>query len=82
MVALFYALFFMTGRRAYRETERIRAQEDITIQHQASNLRYQAQTVDVSEQGIAFYIPYPIYLPQQTTITLIVKTERLDTGSP
>ncbi|GBK64373.1 hypothetical protein P4H94_09170 [Paenibacillus macerans] len=29
LIALFYALFFMIGRRAYRENERIRAQEDV-----------------------------------------------------
>ncbi|MGM1049425.1 MAG: glycosyltransferase family 2 protein [Bacillota bacterium] len=78
MIALFYALFFMIGRRAYRETERIRAQEDVTIHYKASNLHNQAQTVDVSEQGIALYVPYPIYLPQQTKISLVVKTERYE----
>lgn len=78
MIALCYALFFMIGRRAYRETERIRAQEDITIQYQASNLSYQAKTVDVSENGIAFYIPYPIYLPERETISLVVKSERYE----
>ncbi|PQP84159.1 glycosyl transferase [Paenibacillus sp. PCH8] len=78
MIALCYALFFMVGRRAYRETERIRAQEDVTIQYQASNLSYQAKTVDVSENGIAFYVPYPIYLPEQETISLVVKSERYE----
>lgn len=78
MIALFYALFFMIGRRAYRETERIRAQEDATIHYKAGNLRYQAKTVDVSEQGIALYVPYPIYLPQQTTVSLAVKTGRYE----
>ncbi|WP_053782460.1 glycosyltransferase family 2 protein [Paenibacillus xylanivorans] len=78
MIALCYALFFMVGRRAYRETERIRAQEDVTIHDQDTNLRYQAKTVDVSEQGIAFYVPYPIYLPEQKTISLVVKSERYE----
>ncbi|WP_186327904.1 glycosyltransferase family 2 protein [Paenibacillus xylanexedens] len=78
MIALCYALFFMIGRRAYRETERIRAQEDVTIYDQDTNLRYEAKTVDVSEQGIAFYVPYPIYLPEQKTISLVVKSERYE----
>ncbi|MFL0376742.1 MULTISPECIES: glycosyltransferase family 2 protein [Paenibacillus] len=78
MIALCYALFFMIGRRAYRETERIRAQEDVTIHDQANNLRYQAKTVDVSEQGIAFYVPYPIYLAEQKIISLVVKTDRYE----
>ena len=78
MVALCYALFFMIGRRAYRETERIRAQEDVTIHYKEGNLRYQARTVDVSEQGIALYVEQPIYLPPQTTISLVVKSERYE----
>lgn len=78
MVALFYALFFMIGRRAYRETERIRAQEDVTIHHKAGNMRYQAKTVDVSEQGIALYVSSPIYLPQQATVSLVVKSVRYE----
>ncbi|MFD1176440.1 glycosyltransferase family 2 protein [Paenibacillus puldeungensis] len=78
LIALCYALFFMIGRHAYRETERIRAQEDVTIHYKASNLRYQARTVDVSENGIALYVMHPIYLPSQTTISLTVKTERYE----
>lgn len=78
LIALCYALFFMIGRQAYRETERIRAQEDVTIHYKASNLRYQARTVDVSENGIALYVAHPIYLPPQTTISLTVKTERYE----
>lgn len=78
MVALFYVIFFMLGRRAYRETERIRAQEDATIHYKEANLCYHAQTVDVSEQGIAFYVEHPIYLPPQTTISLVVKSERYE----
>ncbi|WP_152395905.1 glycosyltransferase family 2 protein [Paenibacillus guangzhouensis] len=78
MIALCYALFFMIGRRAYRETERIRAQEDVTIHYKAGNLRYQARTVDVSEHGIAIYVEHPVYLPPQTTISLVVKSERYE----
>ncbi len=51
MVSLFYAIFFMLGRPAYRSSERIRAEEDITIQYKA--LTYEARTADVSENGLA-----------------------------
>ncbi|OUS77605.1 hypothetical protein B1748_07365 [Paenibacillus sp. MY03] len=78
MIALCYALFFMIGRRAYRETERIRAQEDVVIQYKENNLRYEARTVDVSEHGIALYVSQPIYLPPKSTISLNVKTERYE----
>ncbi len=76
MVALCYALFFMLGRRAYRDTERIRAKEPVTVRYK--NRSYQAQTIDVSESGIALYMPDPIYLPEQTAIFLTVKTERYE----
>jgi len=78
MIALCYALFFMVGRRAYRETERIQAQEDATIYFKEKNLHYQARTVDVSEHGIALYVTYPVYLPPQTTVSVVVKTERYE----
>jgi len=78
MIALCYALFFMIGRRAYRETERIQAQEDVTIHYTTNNLQYEARTVDVSEHGIALYVSQPIYMPPQTTISLTVKTGRYE----
>lgn len=74
MVALCYSLFFMLGRHAYRETERIQAEEAVTIQYKKIN--YQAQTIDVSENGIALYVPEPIYLPEQTPISLTVTTDQ------
>ncbi|MFD0589279.1 glycosyltransferase family 2 protein [Paenibacillus sp. GCM10027627] len=78
LVAICYALFFMIGRRAYRETERIAAQEDVTIHYKEKGLRYEARTVDVSENGIALYVPVPIFLPPETTISLVVKTARYE----
>ena len=68
----------MIGRSVYRESERIRAQENVTIHHKANNLRYQARTVDVSDQGIALYVVHPVYLPPQTTISMVVKSERYE----
>lgn len=76
MVALIYALFFMIGRRAYRESERIRAKEEVTITWEGSPLDYRVRTVDVSEQGIALYIGKPLYLPQEKDLILTVRTTR------
>lgn len=78
LIAIFYALFFMLGRRAYRETERIQAQEEVTIHYKEGNLNYKARTVDVSENGIALIVSDPIYLPQQTEISMVVRTERYE----
>ena len=76
MVALCYALFFMLGRQAYRETERIHAEESVTIQYK--NLSYQAKTIDVSETGIALYLLDSVYLPEQAPIYLTIHTERYE----
>lgn len=78
MISLCYALFFMLGRPAYRETERIRAEEDVTIHYKEGNKRYQARTVDVSENGIALYVEQPIYMSPQTPVSLVVKSERYE----
>jgi len=72
MVSLFYAVFFMLGRRAYRSSERIRAEEDINIQYKA--LSYDAKTVDVSENGLAFWTEKPIYLPENMTVKFAITT--------
>lgn len=76
MVALIYALFFMIGRRAYRESERIRANEEVTITWEGSPVDYRVRTVDVSEQGTALYIGKPLYLPQEKDLILTVRTMR------
>lgn len=78
MIALFYALFFMIGRRAYRQTERNRAQADATIHYKANNSTFQARTIDVSEQGIALFVTEPIDLSPRTEISIVVKTERYE----
>jgi len=80
LTALCYAVFFMSGRQAYRETERIIAQEDVIIYDEKRDLHYQARTLNVSDQGIALYIEEPIYLPLQTSISLVVKSERYETN--
>jgi cellulose synthase (UDP-forming) len=72
MVSLFYALFFMLGRRSYRSSERIRAEEDITIQYNALN--HEARTADVSENGLAFWSEKPIYLPENKTVKFVITT--------
>ncbi len=72
MVALFYALFFMLGRRAYRNTERIQAAEPIVIQFE--DISYRATTVDVSETGAAFIMKDPVYLPERTALSMTITT--------
>lgn len=72
MVALLYAIFFMLGRRAYRSSERIRAEEKIFIGYE--NLKYEAATVDVSESGVSFWSKAPVYIPENETIDFRIET--------
>lgn len=78
LVSLGYALFFMIGRQAFRQTERIRAQEAVTIYCQDSRMSYEARTEDISEHGIAFYTEHPIYAPPQSSLSLVVNSERYE----
>ncbi|WP_168735892.1 glycosyltransferase [Cohnella fermenti] len=80
MISLCYSLFFMVGRRSYRESERIRANEEVIIHERKSAATYAARSVDVSEHGIAFYVPQPIYLPTEAEVALIVRTARYETN--
>lgn len=74
MIALCYALFFMLGRRFYRTSERIHASEMVHIQYR--NQTWEALTRDVSDRGLSFFIPMPIYLPEQAVLNLTVETNR------
>lgn len=74
MVALCYAMFFMLGRRIHRNTERIRAEESVTVEY--GGLSYAAKTIDVSETGMALFTPQPIYIPESAPIGLKIQTSR------
>lgn len=74
IVAICYALFFMLGRQSYRESERIRATEQLRVE--VGPRSYEAITQDVSDHGLSFCTPAPIYLPGQETVRLTVETPR------
>ena len=73
-ISICYALFFMLGRPSYRESERISATEQISVQYK--NKTYTALTRDVSEHGLSFYISSPIYLPDEKVIQFTIETQR------
>lgn len=76
IVSLCYALFFMLGRPSYRRSERIQATERINIKY--NNQTYQGVTMDVSDHGLSFYVPTPIYLPEKTTLSFTIQTKRYE----
>jgi len=72
MVALCYAILFMSGRKAYRFSERIGAEEDVIIEY--SDTSYKGRTIDVSDRGLAFSSPEPIYIPVDQAIYFTIVT--------
>lgn len=76
LTSLYYALFFMLGRRVYRSDERIRAAEEVTIFTNEEYQQYRGKTVDVSDKGISIYMDLPVYLPVDSDIFLHVRTKR------
>lgn len=74
--ALCYAVFFMLGRRAYRNAERIAASEEVTIYTNEIHQQYHGRTIDVSDHGIAIYMDMPVYIPLESDVKIHVRTHR------
>jgi cellulose synthase (UDP-forming) len=72
MVALCYAILFMSGRKAYRFSERIGADEEIIIEY--SGTSYKGRTIDVSDSGLSFLTREPIYIPGEESISFTIVT--------
>ena len=70
--ALIFALFFMMGRKTYRQSERIAAREKVTVQVHAGE--YEGMTADISEEGIAFEIEKSFYIPDDQEFSLRIET--------
>lgn len=73
LISLIYAVFFMMGRKAYRKSERIRADEDVVIAFGKMNI--QARTVDLSDGGMLFFTETPIYMPADKTVRIMIQSE-------
>lgn len=74
IVSLSYSIFFMFGRKSYRESERIDAIEKLFIKY--NNLNYTAMTSDLSDSGMSFVVSSPIFLPEDTIIDFTLQTNR------
>ena len=72
MIALCYAVFFMLGRPAFRRSERIRGRERIQINWEEGSCV--AETVDLSETGIAFFVDESICFPNDQPIHFTITT--------
>ncbi|MGN0352658.1 MAG: glycosyltransferase [Roseburia sp.] len=61
LYTLCMSVFFIMGRKYYRETERFRVSVPVTIQ--GENYKRQVLTHDISEGGLAFELAIPEYVP-------------------
>ncbi len=78
LISLIYAVFFMAGRKAYRQSERIHADEEIIIEF--ASVVSKAHTVDLSDEGMLFVSEEPIYVPEHEEFTIRINTKYYKTN--
>jgi cellulose synthase (UDP-forming) len=64
----------MLGRHTYRSSDRIEAEESVIVHGNKSD--YKAQTVNISDSGLALYITDPFYIEDNQQVSLTVSTKR------
>lgn len=74
VINLLYAIIFIWGRKVYRQSERFYVKEALQITLPAKTI--QTVTVNISEGGLAFSLPRPEYLPDDTAFHMEINTER------
>ncbi len=72
IVTLSYALFFMSGRRAYRKNERIKVAEKVTMTFKEHT--FEGMTIDLSDDGMLFKMGQPTYIPPKEIVSLRIET--------
>ncbi|WP_218827896.1 glycosyltransferase [Paenibacillus rigui] len=68
------SIFFMFGRKMYRNHERCYAQVDCNIKTEHHSIR--CLTHDISEGGFSIKLDSPQYIPADTSLTIELVTER------
>ena len=74
IVTLIYSVFFMLGRRANRLSERFNARIPMLISYEGYSI--ETVTENVSEGGIMFTLPMPVYIPDHTPLDVSLYNER------
>ncbi len=74
IVTLLYAVFFMLGRRALRQSERFNARIPLCVSYAGYSI--ETVTENVSEGGIMFTLPQPVYVPDRTQLTMRLSNDR------
>ncbi|MBC5996839.1 glycosyltransferase [Romboutsia ilealis] len=70
---LLMSIFFMLGRKAYRNYERIHVETSCTISY--DNKTINCVTNDISEGGMATILDLPVYIPQDKLVTINIYTD-------
>jgi cellulose synthase (UDP-forming) len=74
LYGLIMAVFFMYGRKNYRQHERFEASMDVSIMTDSNTI--DALTSDISEKGLAVILDYPEYVSYEDQLTLVVDDGR------
>ena len=74
IITLLYAVFFMLGRNALRQSERFNARIPLCVSYEGYSI--ETVTENVSEGGIMFTLPMPVFVPDHTPLTLYLCNER------
>ncbi len=74
LITLMYAVFFISGRKLYRKTERFDAVEDVEIVY--DNTSIHTKTVNVSEGGLAFVLENPEHISEKRSVRCHIKTHK------
>ena len=74
IITLLYAVFFMLGRNAQRQSERFNARIPLCVSYEGYSI--ETVTENVSEGGVMFTLPMPVYVPDHTPLTMYLCNER------
>ncbi|MDP4146336.1 MAG: glycosyltransferase [Bacillota bacterium] len=73
MYNLLMAIFFVLGRKVYRNSERIKISLPTTINYDGKELR--TTTFDISEGGLSIASKFPVYVPENKELIIEVCNE-------
>ncbi len=74
IVTLIYAVFFMVGRKAYRQSERFNARIPLVVSYGGYSI--ETVTENISEGGIMFTLPKPVYVPDHIPLEMCLRNDR------
>ena len=73
VINLVYAVFFMTGRKIQRQSERFDASENLIVSYDNRELR--TKSINISEGGLAFTLDRAEYIPDHVPIHFTIFNE-------